>query len=155
MGTVRFDRITSVLLWIAGLWSAVLVVLAFVIHTPVRGGSHNLVRSASGGYVEIPALPKTYFQAYGVSELLLLGLGLVLVFAVAYALQRQRVLAQPGAGRVAWGISLGSLVVGIVGFVTIAPYMIFVGILLVLACSRISSQPADLVSSTIEVVEHP
>jgi hypothetical protein len=142
MGTVRFDRITSVLLWIAGLWSAVLVVLAFVIHTPVRGGSHNLVRSASGGYVEIPALPKTYFQAYGVSELLLLGLGLVLVFAVAYALQRQRVLAQPGAGRVAWGISL-------------APYMIFVGILLVLACSRISSQPADLVSSTIEVVEHP
>jgi amino acid transporter len=139
----RFDRITTVLLSIAALWSAALVVLTFVIHIPVRAGSHNLVRSTSGSYVEVKVLPRTNFQAYGFSDLLLLGLGLILVIAVARALQRQKTLGQPGAGGLAWVLSIGSLVVGIVGFVTIAPSMLLVGVLLVLACRNFSKQQTD------------
>ena len=50
----RLDRLTATLLLVAGLGSLALTLLAFVVHIPVRDGSHNLVRTASGGYVEVP-----------------------------------------------------------------------------------------------------
>ena len=83
----RLDRLTVTLLLVAGLISVVLTLLAFVVHISVRDGSHNLVRTASGGYVEVPVVPQTYFQKYGVPELLLLAFGLLLVIAMAVVLR--------------------------------------------------------------------
>ena len=83
------DRVTRILLLVAGLISLVLTLLAFVVDAPVRYGSHNLVRVASGAYLEVPATARTYFQTYGLSELLILGLGFGWVVAVAVALRSQ------------------------------------------------------------------
>ena len=134
----RLDRLTVTLLLVAGLGSLVLTLLTFVVHISVRDGSHNLIRTASGGYVDVPVAPQTYFQKYGFPELLLFGLGLVLVVAVAAALRSRAGHGLADAGRLAWGLSVAGLVVGIVGFVTVAPYLLLVGILLVLACSAVS-----------------
>jgi len=133
----RLDRVTTILVLIAALISVALSLVAFVVHVPVRDDAHNLVRTASGAYVEIPVGPQTYFQKYGFSELLLLGLGLVLVIAVGVALRSRAVHASKGAGRLAWGLSLACLVLGVVGSVTDAPYLLLVGVLLVLACGTV------------------
>ncbi len=98
----RPDRLTATLLLVAGLSSAALMLLAFVVHVPLRDGSHNLVRTPAGGYVEVPVGPQTYFQKYGFPELLLLGLGLVLAIAVAVALGHRAGHGPPDAGRAAW-----------------------------------------------------
>jgi hypothetical protein len=134
----RLDRLSAIPLLVAGLGSLALMLLAFAVHVPVRDGSHNLIRTASGGYVEVPVTPQTYFQKYGFSELLLVGLGLVLVVAVAVALVERAGRDQADAGRLAWGLSIAGLILGIVGSVTVAPYLLLVGILLVLACSAFS-----------------
>jgi hypothetical protein len=130
----RLGRITATLLLVAGLGSLALTLLAFVVHISLRDGSHNLVRTASGAYVEVPVQPQTYFQKYGISELLLFGLGLVLVVAVGIALRSRAVHGSAGAGGLAWGLSVACLMLGILGTVTIAPYLLLVGIVLVLAC---------------------
>ena len=135
----RPHGVTVLFLSLAALWSAALTISAFVIHIPVRAGSRDLVHSASGGTVEAKVLPQTYFQAYGVPEVLVTGMGLVTAAVVAYLLCRSSAHT-PHAGQAAWGISVGALVVGIVGFVTIAPYLLLVGICLVLACRSFSRQ---------------
>lgn len=133
----HLDRVTPILLLVAGLVSLALTLLAFAVHVPVRDDAHNLVRTASGASVAVPVGPQTYFQKYGFSELLLLGLGLVLVIAVGVALRSRAAQSSNGAGRLAWGLSLACLILGIVGSVTIAPYLLLVGILLVLACGTV------------------
>jgi hypothetical protein len=130
-------RTTRVLLLVAGGVSLVLTLSAFVVQVPSRNGSHNLVRTTSGGYAEVPVAHQTYFQEYGVVELALLGLGLVLVLAVGAALRVNVARGAKGAGRLAWGLSVASLILGVVGFVAIAPYLLVVGILLVLACGTV------------------
>jgi hypothetical protein len=137
---MKAQRVTVLFLSLAALWSAALTISVFVIHIPVRAGSHDLVQSASSGSVEAKVLPQTYFQAYGVPEVLLAGMGIVMAALVAYLLYRRGTQTPPNAGRAAWGISVGTLVVGIVGFVTIAPYLLFVGIFLMLACRSFSRQ---------------
>jgi hypothetical protein len=134
----RLDRLSVIPLLVAGLGNLALLLLAFAVHVPVRDGSHNLIRTASGGYVEVPATPETYFQKYGFSELLLVGLGLVLVVAVAVALRERAGHQLADAGRLAWGLSIAALLLGIVGSATVAPYLLLVGFLLVLACSAFS-----------------
>jgi len=136
----RRNRITGSLLLVAVLGSLALIVVAFIAHVPVREGSHNLVRTASGSYAELPVVPQTYFQKYGVAELLLPAVGLVLAVAVAVVLRRRAAHAETGAGAMAWGMSVGCVVLGIVGFVTIAPYLLLVGLLLVLACRTFSRE---------------
>ncbi len=134
----RLDPITAILLLLAGLLSLALTVLAFVVQVPLRDGSHNLVRAASGAYAEVPVAPQTYFQKYGISELLLLGFGLLSVVAVGVALRISAARGTNGAGRPAWRLSVACLILGVVGSVTIAPYLLMVGILLVLACGTVS-----------------
>jgi hypothetical protein len=133
------------LLSLAGLWSAALTLLAFVVDIPVRTGTHNLVQTFSGGYQEAKVLPQTYFQAYGVPELLLTGAGIVAAALVAELLHQRSRSNQPNAGRAPWGVSIAALVVGIVGFVTV--YLLFVGIFLMLACLSFSRQQANLKKS--------
>lgn len=134
----RLDRLTATLLLVAGLGSLALMLSAFVDHIPVRDGSKNLVRAASGGYAEVHVVPQTYFEKYGVSELLLLGFGLVLVLTVAVVLRDRAGHGLADAGRLAWGVSIAGLVIGIVGAVTLAPYLLLVGVLLIVACSAFS-----------------
>jgi hypothetical protein len=134
----RLDRITAVLLLVAGLLSFGLTLLAFVVHIPVREGSHDLVQTASGAYSEVPVVPQTYFQKYGIAELVVLGLGLAFVIAVGIALRSRVLHGRAGAGGLAWGLSVASLVLGTIGSVTIAPYLLLVGIFLVVACSACS-----------------
>ena len=131
-------RITTAFLIAAGGVSLTLLVSAFVVQVPVRVGSHDLVRSASGAYAEVPVPAQTYFQKYGVSELLVLGLGLLLVLAVANALRIAVAYERRGARRVAWGLSVACLLLGVIGSVTIAPYLLVVGILLVLSCGTMA-----------------
>lgn len=134
----RLDRLTATLLLVAGLGSLALTLLAFVVHIPVRDGSHNLVRTASGGYVEVPLVRQTYFQKYGVPELFVLCFGLFLAIAVAVVLRDRACHGPTDAGRLAWGLSIAGLIIGIVGSVTIAPYLFLVGVLLVLSCRAFS-----------------
>ncbi len=130
--------ITALLVLIAALWSLGLVVSAFLVDVPVRAGAHTLVRTASGTSTEAAVAPQTYIQKYGIAELLLVGFGLVLAIAVAIALRHRAAQGSASAGRVAWGISMACLTVGIVAFVTIAPYLLIVGVLLTLACGTFS-----------------
>src|ERR1700683_1640022 len=148
----RLDPIPAILLLFAGLLSLVLTVLAFVVQVPLRDGSHNLVRAASGAYVEVPIAPQTYFQKYGISELLLLGFGLLSVVAVGVALRISAARGTNGAGRPAWRLSVACLILGVVGSATIAPYLLMVGILLVLACGTVSRRRVAGDSDGSEVV---
>ena len=116
-----------------GLVSLALTLSIFVVQVPLRDGSHNVVRIGSGTYAEMPVAHQTYFQKYGISELLLVGLGLVLVIVVHVALRTRTVQNGKGAGRLAWGLSVACLLLGVVGSVTIAPYLLVVGTLLVFA----------------------
>jgi len=138
----RLGPITTIFLLVAALLSLGLTVSAFLVHIPVRAGSQNLVRTASGAYKEAPVVPQTYFQRYGVAEVLLVGLGLILTIAVLIALRQRSAQGGASAGAVAWGLSIGCLLLGIVGSVTVAPYMLIVGVLLVLACSTFSRNGA-------------
>ena len=131
------NRVTAILLLIAAAWSLLLFVLAFVMDVPVRSGARDLVRSASGGYTETPVATQTYFQKYGVAELVLLGLGFVFVIAVAVMLRRHAAQGGHGAGRSAWNIAIACVILGIIGSVTVAPYLLAVGVLLVLACGTV------------------
>lgn len=133
----RLDRVTAVLLSCAAVLSLILSFLAFVLRLPVRNGSHDLVRIPSRAYTEVPVVPQTYFQKYGPSELALLCIGFLLVVIVTFVLQK-RTHREEGAGAIAWCTSIGCVMLGTIGFVTVAPYLILVGILLVLACSRFS-----------------
>jgi hypothetical protein len=138
----RLNGVTVLFLSLAGLWSAILTLLAFVVHIPVRTGTHNLVQTASGGYQEAKVLPHTYFQAYGTPGLLLTGTGIVAAALVAVLLRQRSRSNQPNAGRAAWGVSIAALVVGIIGFVAV--YLLFVGIFLMLACLTFSKQQATV-----------
>jgi len=143
----RLNGVTALFLSLAFLWSAALTVWIFFVDIPVTPGSHRLVQTASGGYQEVLALPRTYFQAYGVSELILTGVGLVFAGLVAFLLHQRSSDQQPNAGRAAWGVSMAALVVGIIGFMGIAPYMFFVGIFLIGACLSYSARQFTVVGS--------
>jgi hypothetical protein len=148
----RPNWITGLLLSVAASWSLVLVLLAFVIDVPVRSGADNLVRSASGAYTETPVAVQSYFQKYGVSELVVLGLGFVFVLAVAATLRHRAAQGGKGAGRPAWSIAMACVILGIIGSVTVAPYLLLVGILLVLACGSVSREGGGAVRSTSRAV---
>ena len=89
----RLSGVTLLFLSLAGLWSVALTLLAFVVDIPVRTGTHNLVQTASGGYQEAKVLPQTYFQAYGVPELLLTGTGIFAAALVAVLLSHRSKIA--------------------------------------------------------------
>ena len=131
------NRVTAILLLIAAAWSLLLFIAAFVMDVPVRSAAHDLVRSASGGYTQTPVATQTYFQKYGVAELVLTGLGFVFVIAVAATLRRRAAQGGQGAGRSAWNIAMACVILGIIGSVTVAPYLLAVGVLLVLACGTV------------------
>ncbi len=143
----RLNRVMVLFLSLAFVWSAALTVWAFVVDIPLTPGSHRLVQTASGGHQEVIALPRTYFQAYGVSELFLTGMGFAIAALVAFLLHQRSSDQLPNAGRAAWGVSIAALVVGIIGFLGIAPYMFFVGLFLIGACLSYTARQSTVVRS--------
>ncbi len=93
-------------------------------------------------------MAQTYFQMYGISELVVLGLGFVFVISVAVTLRHRAAQGGEGAGRPAWSIAMACVILGVIGSVTVAPYLLSVGILLVLACASVSRVGGAAVRST-------
>ncbi len=129
----RLDRPTVVFLVLAALWGVAQFVLAFFVHVTERA------HETSAGWAVPPT--KTYMQAFGVSEAILTILSLGVVVLVAGALYRRRMRNERGAGRLAWGISIATAVLGVVGFV----YLFGVAVCLLLACGTVPRHAAPTV----------
>jgi hypothetical protein len=118
-------RLTVLLLVLAALWGVVQLLLAFFVHVAVRG------YGTPSGWVVPPT--KTYMQAYGMSEVALTVVIMALVVLVGVALHRRASRDLPGAGRVAWAVSVVTTALGVLGFV----YLFGVGLCLLLACASV------------------
>jgi len=103
----RLHRATAVFLALAVLWSLAQFVSAFFVHVAARA------RPTGSGWGVPPT--KTNFQAFGLSEVILTLLSLGAVVLVASLLSVRRGRGEYGAGRLAWGISTATVVLGLVG----------------------------------------
>jgi hypothetical protein len=119
----RLDRITSVFLFLAGVWAMAQFALAFFVHVTERA------KLTTTGWVVPPT--KTYIQAFAVSELVLTVVVLGVVAFVGTMLHRRMSIGELGAGWLAWSLSIATLLFGVVGF----RYLFGVGIFLCLACA--------------------
>ncbi len=126
----RLNGVTALLLSIAFVLSASNCVLVFFAHIPVNARLR----------------PRTYFQAYGLAELLLAAVGLVLVALVTFLLYRQRVNHEQKAGRAAWGLSVAAVVVGAIG---LPHYVFLVGLLLIGSCLTFSAWQSRGLSTSL------
>jgi hypothetical protein len=124
----RLDRLTLVFLVLAIVWASAQLVLAFFVHVTERA------RLTGSGWVVPPT--RTYMAAYGLSEVLLTVVTVGLVLLVAWALQRRRTRAEPGAGRLAWAAAASTCVLGLIGFA----YLFGVGLCLLLACATVTGR---------------
>jgi hypothetical protein len=118
----RLDRATTALLSLAALLAVAQFGSAFFVHVAARA---QLTRS---GWAVPPT--KTYIQTFGVSEVILTALSLAAIVVVGSVLRRRTMRGESGAGWLAWGVSVASAVLGLVGFV----YLFGVGVCLLLAC---------------------
>jgi hypothetical protein len=121
----QLGSVTTALLCLAALWALAQFVLAFFLHVTERA------RMTQAGLTVPPT--KTYMQAYAASEVILTVLVLGIVAVVSALLSRRIRGGQIGAGRVAWGLSIATLVFGIIGFT----YLFGVAVLLCLACASV------------------
>jgi Na+/melibiose symporter-like transporter len=129
----RLNGVTALLLSLAFLVSAANCALLFFVHIPVN----ERLR------------PRTYFQAYGVAELFLAAVGLVLATLVAFLLHRRSMNDEQKAGRVALGVSVAALVVGVIG---LPHYMLLVGIFLIGACLSFSARQSRVLGTELPPV---
>ncbi|MGD0746508.1 MAG: hypothetical protein ABSB68_01695 [Acidimicrobiales bacterium] len=114
------ERITVAFLVLAAVCCVAQFALSFFAHVAVR---------PPPGGVGPPA--KTYFEAFGLSEVVLTALGLAAVALVGFLLSRRRLRDEHGAGFGAWAVSAAAAALGVLGF----PYLFGVAICLLLACS--------------------
>jgi hypothetical protein len=127
------DRPTVVLLVLAAAWSAALIVLALVLP-----GAHTLIvhAQADGQTFTTFTAGATLVQENGLKVLGPVGLPLVAVVVVAYALGRRRRRRIPGAGRATWGVVIVTGLASLVGILTVGPFLLPVVALLAVACGR-------------------
>jgi hypothetical protein len=121
----RLNSATVVFLVLASLWGVAQFVLAFFVHVTARA------RETSAGLVVPPT--KTYMQDYAVSEIVLTVVIVALTVCVAVALHGRATRGVSGVGRLAWGISIVTTLLGLLGFA----YLFGVGICLLLACASV------------------
>jgi hypothetical protein len=126
----RLDRHTLVFLALAGAWTIAQLVLAFFVHVTERA------KLTSAGWVVPPT--KTYIQSYALSEVVLTVVVLGVVVAVGYLLGRRRRAGELGAGLLAWGLSIATLLFGILGF----SYLFGISAFLCLACASVNRRPS-------------
>lgn len=132
----RLNGVTTLFLSFSLLLSAANAVLVFFVRIPVNARLR----------------PRTYFQAYGVAELFLAFMGLVIAALVTFLLYRQCKNEEPKAGRVAWGVSIGALVVGTIGLLTMPRYMFLVGVFLIGACLSFSARQSRVLEPELPPV---
>ena len=84
----------------------------------------------------------TLVHVNGLKVLAPVGLPLLAVIVVAFALRRRRKHEVPGAGWLAWTVT-GLLVgVALLGMLSIGPFIVPVAVLFAVACARSSGGPA-------------
>ena len=121
----RLDPLTVVFLALAGAWAMGQFVLAFFVHMTERA------KLTSAGWVVPPT--KTYIQSYALSEVVLTAVVLGVVILVGSLLLRRRRGDEFSAGPLAWGVSIATLLFGVVGFT----YLFDVSVCLCLACASV------------------
>jgi hypothetical protein len=126
----RLDPLTVVFLVLASAWATVQFVLAFFVHVTERA------KFTSAGWVVPPT--KTYMESYALSEVVLTAIVLGVVALVGFALHRRRREGEFGASQLAWGLSIATLLFGIVGFT----YLFGVSVFLCLACASVRRRPS-------------
>jgi uncharacterized membrane protein YkgB len=126
----RLDSVTAVFLALAGAWATAQFVLAFYVHVTERA---KLTRD---GRVVPPS--KTYMQSYALSEVVLMAVVLGVVVLIGLLLHRRRRGGEFGAGRLSWGLSIATLLFGIVAFT----YLFGVSVCLCLACASVRRRPS-------------
>lgn len=139
------DRPTRVLLWIGAAWSAALVVAALLVPAYTTGATSSPGPLGTGSPKGPPALSTTatLVQVNGIKVLALVGLPLVVVALVAWALGRRRARGQAGAGPVAWTLTVLVGLFALAGMLTIGIFVLPVAVLLVVACARqVALRPA-------------
>ena len=126
----RLDPLTAVFLALAGAWAMGQFVLAFFVHVTERA------RLTSAGWVVPPT--KTYIQSYALSEVVLTAIVLGVVILVGLLLVRRRRSDEFSAGPLAWGLSIATLLCGVLGF----SYLFGVSVCLCLACASVRRHPS-------------
>lgn len=87
---------------------------------------------------------RTLFSAFGPSEVIVTALGLGVIALVGLLLYRRGRNGTPGAGRAAWGLSLATAALGVLGFA----YLFGVAICLLLSCGAASRAPQSSVDGS-------
>jgi hypothetical protein len=126
----RFDRAAAVFLALAVLWAFARFVSSFFVHVVERA------RPTGSAFVVPPT--KTNFQAFDLSEVILTLLSLAAVLLVASTLSRRRSRGERGAGRLAWGVSIATVILGLVG----GGSLFGVALFLLLACVAVPGRPS-------------
>ena len=126
----RLDPVTVAFLALAGAWAMAQFVLTFFVHVTERA------KLTSAGWVVPPT--KTYMQSYALSEVVLTAVVLGVVVLVGSLLHRRRRGGEFGAGPLAWGVSIATLLFGIVGFT----YLLGVSVCLCVACASVRRRPS-------------
>lgn len=126
----RLDPLTVTFLALAGAWAMAQFVLAFFVHVTERA------KLTSTGWVVPPT--KTYMQASALSEVILTAVVLGVVVLVGSLVHRRKRGGEFGAGRLAWGLSIVTLIAGVVGFT----YLFGVSVFLCLACASLHRRPS-------------
>ena len=147
---VRADRPTSVLLGTAALWSVGLVVAAltapFYSSMSASSSSPASPTGAPGHPMTTPTqvahASATLVHVNGFKVLAPVSLPLLAVIVVAFALRRRRKRATPGAGRLAWTVTVLLVGVALLGTLSIGPFIVPVAVLVGVACARSSGGTA-------------
>jgi hypothetical protein len=126
----RLDPVTVVFLALAGAWTMAQFVLAFFVHVTERA------KLTSAGWVVPPT--KTYMQSNALSEVVLTAVVLGVVVLIGSLLHRRRRDGEIGGGRLAWGVSIATLLFGVIGFAYLFPISVF----LCLACASVGRRPS-------------
>jgi hypothetical protein len=122
------SRATQMLLLLAAVWAGIQFVLSFFLRVTSRG------HPSGSGWIVPPG--RTYFQTFGVSEVVLTLVVLSLTALVGLALRRRTARGEQGAGGVAWVLSALAALLGVLGFA----YVFGVGVCLLIACATMPRQ---------------
>ncbi|MDA8284011.1 MAG: hypothetical protein M0Z42_12140 [Actinomycetota bacterium] len=147
---VRADWPTRVLLGTAALWSVGLVIAAltapFYSSMSASSTSPSSPSGASGHLMTTPAqvthASATLVQVNGFKVLAPVSLPFLAVAVVAFVLWRRRKKESPGAGWLAWTVTVLLVGVALLGMLSIGPFIVPVAVLVAVACARSSGGSA-------------
>lgn len=134
------------MLGIALLWSIGLVIAAIL--APFYQSQTSSISSTSGAQLSAPSVQvythasATLVQVNGLWVLWLVSAPLVAVVVVALVLRFRAREARPGAGVLAWTVTVLLGAFAVVGILSIGRFILPVAVLVVLACAMTPKEPA-------------